>query len=55
MRRNPRHTDPLLLFATVKKMVPSSLEAIGPQVPNECFFQRGVGFSQEESHAGVGT
>ena len=48
-------TDPVLVFAAVKKMAPLPLEAIGPQVPNECFFQRGVGFSQGESHAGVCT
>ena len=37
--RNPRRTDPLLLvFAAVKKMAPSSREAIGPEVPDECPF-----------------
>ena len=55
VRRNPRRTDPVLVFAAVMKMAPSSREATGPQVPNECFFQRGVGFSQGESHAGVCT
>ena len=44
MRRNPRRTDSSLVFAAVKRMAPSSLEAIGPHVPNKCFFQRGVGF-----------
>ena len=60
MRRNPWRTDPLLVCAAVKKMAPSSLEAIGPQVPDGCFFQRGVGFSQgacegARARAGVGT
>ena len=35
MRRNPRRTDPLLVFVAVKKMAPSSREAIGPEVPDE--------------------
>ena len=38
VRRNPWRTDPLLVFAAVKKMAPSSREAIGPEVPDECFF-----------------
>ena len=38
VRRNSRRTDPLLVFAAVKKMAPSSREAIGPEVPDECFF-----------------
>ena len=36
MRRNPRRTDPWKVFAAVKKMAPSSREAIGPEVPDEC-------------------
>ena len=35
---DPRRTDPLLVFVAVKKMAPSSLEAIGPEVPDECPF-----------------
>ena len=31
-------SGPLLVFAAVKKMAPSSREAIGPEVPNECGF-----------------
>ena len=38
MIRNLRRTDPLLVFAAVKKMAPSSREAIGQEVPDECFF-----------------
>ena len=37
LRRNPRRTDPSLVFA-VKKMAPSSREAIGPEVPDESPF-----------------
>ena len=35
MRRNPRRTDLLLVIAAVKKMAPSSREAIGADVPDE--------------------
>ena len=38
MRRNTRRTDPLFVFTAVKKMAPSSREAINPEVPGECFF-----------------
>ena len=38
VRRTPRRTDPLLVFAAVKKTAPSSREAIGPEVPDECIF-----------------
>ena len=39
MKRTPQRTDPfLLVFAAVKKMAPSSREAINPEVPGECFF-----------------
>ena len=37
VRRNPWRTDPLLVFAAVKMTTPSSREAIGPEVPDECF------------------
>ena len=35
MRRNPRRTDLLLVFAAVKKTAPSSREALSPEVPDE--------------------
>ena len=35
---NPGRTDPVLVFTAVKKMAPSSREAIGPEVPDECPF-----------------
>ena len=38
MRRNPGRTDHLLVFAAVKKMAPSSREAIGSEIPDECPF-----------------
>ena len=31
-------TDPLLVFAAVKKTAPSSREATSPKVPDQCFF-----------------
>ena len=36
--RSCHASDPLLVFAAVKKMAPSSREAIGPEVPDECPF-----------------
>ena len=43
LRRNPRRTDLLLVFAAVKKTAPSSREAIGAEVPDACiFFAAGV-------------
>ena len=34
--RSYHASDPLLVFAAVEKMAPSSREAIGPEVPDEC-------------------
>ena len=59
MRRNPGAQILFLVFVAVKKMVPSSREVIGPQVFDECFFQRGVVFLSGSAwargaHVGVG-
>ena len=34
--RSYHASDPLLVFVAVKKMAPSSREAIGPEVPDAC-------------------
>ena len=50
---SPR-TDPLLVFAAVKKTAPSSREAFGPEVPDESFFvssPRGAIFRKLLMHA----
>ena len=54
-RRNSWHTDPLLVFAAVKKTAPSSREAIGPEVPDESPFSapspRGAMVQKSQMHA----
>ena len=56
VRKNPsRRTDPLLVFAAVKEMAPSSREAIGPEVPDERLFSppspRGTMVQKSPMHA----
>ena len=55
LRRNPRRTDPSFVFTAVKKTAPSSREAIGPEVPDECPFSapspRGTLVQKSPTHA----
>ena len=48
-------SDPLLVFVAVKQMGPSSREAIGPEVPDECPFSapspRGAMVQKFQMHA----
>ena len=59
VRRNTwRSQSPLLVFAAVKEMAPSPRGAIGPEVPDECFFLNKItlesrNFSQLEHVPGL--